>query len=251
MKKLQLNQDWLVDLFSKGLGYPTSNLISGPGGTGKPLLGFGIVNDWLKAGGNVMFIPLQYPETKFVKTSLKGLYGIKVEDYQDRLSYVKFDLDVDEWERTSNNELRANLLKPEVWQDVLGEGERFFSSEDGPGTLVFASALNLLLFSPTYKEANLDNLEELLKHDKERTYIFTVSTSAFREDIRRWEHAADTLMFSRMEEGMKLYLRLERLENEKVSSDEVNVPITKERLKAIKEVAEGVRKRKIPAIKKF
>jgi len=251
MERLKSNQDWINDILPEGLPYPTSNIISGPGGTGKPLIGFGMVNDWLKAGGDVIFLPLQYPKTDFVKTSLKKLYDIDTEDYQGRLSYVKFDLDVNSWEKTAENELKANLLKPEVWDEVIEAAEENFSRSKGPGTLVFASALNLLLFSPTYKQACLDKLEELLGEDKQRTYLVTVSTSAFREDISRWEDAADTLMFSRMEEGMRLFLKLKRLKNERISTREVEVPIQKEILQEIKEVAEGVRKRKIPALREI
>lgn len=74
------------------------------------------------------------------------------------------------------------------------------------GTLVSASALNLLLFSPTYKKLNLDKFERLLSEDKKRTYLFSVSTDAFREDIKRWEKTADNLMIARMEKPMKRYL---------------------------------------------
>lgn len=134
---------------------------------------------------------------------------------------------------------------------MIERAEENFSRNQGPGTLVFASALNLLLFSPTYKQASLDKLEELLGENKQRTYPVTVSTSAFREDIRRWEDAADTLMFSRMEEEMRLFLALKRLKNERISPREVEVPIQKEMLQEIKEVAEGVRKRKVPALKEI
>lgn len=142
-------------------------------------------------------------------------------------------------------------MKPEVWDEVIEAAEENFSRNQGPGTLVFASALNLLLFSPTYKQASLDKLEELLGEDKQRTYLVTVSTSAFREDISRWEDAADILMFSRMEEGMKLFLELKRMKTERISTREVEVPIQKEMLQEIKEVAEGVRKRKIPALREI
>ncbi len=74
------------------------------------------------------------------------------------------------------------------------------------GTLVSTSSLNLLLFSPTYKKLNLDKCEKLLSEDKKRTYLFSVSTDAFREDIKRWEKTADNLMIARMEKPMKRYL---------------------------------------------
>ena len=251
MSRLKSNQEWLSEILPEGLNYPSSTIISGEGGTGKPLIGFGIVDDWLKAGGNVIFVPLQYPKTDFVRESLKKLHDLDAEDYEDSLFYVKFDLDVDNWKRTDGNRLNANLLKPETWDGIIEEGKNYFGDNGEPGTLVFASALNLLLFSPTYKQPSLDKLKEILGGNKRNSHLITVSTSAFREDIRTWEEAADTLMFSRMEEDMRLMLDLNRLDGEQISPREVEVPIKKETLKGIKEVAEGVRNKKIPKIKEI
>ena len=85
MERLKLSQNWLNDLIPRGLAYPSSTLISGPGGSGKPLVGFGIVYDWLKAGGNVIFVPLQYPKMDFVGTSLKKLHDVDVTDYSKNI----------------------------------------------------------------------------------------------------------------------------------------------------------------------
>lgn len=51
MKTLDLKQEWLRKLLPEGFPYPSSTLISGPGGTGKPLVVFAFVASWLKAGG--------------------------------------------------------------------------------------------------------------------------------------------------------------------------------------------------------
>ena len=37
MKKLKLHRRWLNEMLPEGLPYPTSTLISGPGGSGGPL----------------------------------------------------------------------------------------------------------------------------------------------------------------------------------------------------------------------
>ena len=50
MKTLELEQGWLQKLLPEGLPYPTSTLISGPGGTGKPLVELAFVSSWLRAG---------------------------------------------------------------------------------------------------------------------------------------------------------------------------------------------------------
>jgi KaiC/GvpD/RAD55 family RecA-like ATPase len=69
MNRLRLHEPWLNEVLPQGLPYPSSTLISGPGGSGKPLIGFAFVYDWLTAGGNVIFMPLQYPNMTFGNTS--------------------------------------------------------------------------------------------------------------------------------------------------------------------------------------
>lgn len=249
MSRLELDIEWLEKLIPNGLTYPSSTLISGPGGSGKPLVGLGIIHEWLKSGGNIIFVPLQYPKTKFVKTSLKDLYDLDLDGWKDRVAYVRFDLDEDAWKKEEENKVGANLLKPNVWNGVIENLEEYF--DEGKETMVFASALNLLLFSPTYREPSLDAIQDLIKNNGNRSYLFTVSTSAFREDVRKWEDEADNLLFTQMKGDMGIYLRAERLENEEVSNNEIKVPIEKEMLKGIKEVAKSVRERKIPKLKKI
>jgi archaellum biogenesis ATPase FlaH len=251
MKNLKIEQEWLNKLIPEGLPYPSSTLISGPGGSGKPLIGLAFVSNWLKLGGNVIFIPLQYPETSFVKTSITQLYSLNLSNYQKKIAYIQFDYGISSWNKINENTFHANLLKPNIWEEAIKEANKPLIQENKLGTLVFASALNLLLFSPTYRESILDKLEEVLKKDKSKTYIFSVSTSAFQEDIKKWENAADNLMFVRMEKPMNLFLRIEKINNSEVFQNEVQVPIKQENLELIKEVAENERKRDIPKLQKI
>ena len=85
---------------------------------------------------------------------------------------------------TSSNTLKANLLKPEVWDETINMAESMFD-KTGPGTMVFGSALNLLLFSKTYKNRILNKLKDILQYDKRRTYAFAVSTSTLADEITR------------------------------------------------------------------
>ena len=119
------------------------------------------------------------------------------------------------------------------------------------GSLVFGSALNLLLFSPTYKNDTIKNLENIIKNDKSKTYIFSVSTSAFADEIKLWEDAADNLMFTKMEKGMKLFYRIERMKGVNFSREEIEIPISREILTEIQGIAEATRKRIIPEMMKI
>ena len=71
MTKLKINIDWLEELLPEGLPVPSSTLISGPGGTGKPLVEFAFVASWLKAGGSLIGLPLQYPKGELVISAMK------------------------------------------------------------------------------------------------------------------------------------------------------------------------------------
>lgn len=250
MESVRMEYDWLRERLPDGFPYPSSTLISGPGGTGKPLLEFAFVASWLGAGGSAISIPLQYPTAEFVGTSMKKLYDVDVKDYRSKMAFIQFDPTTDTWEKIGGHALKANLLKADVWDGAIAEAEELIEG-GGPGTMVFGSALNLLLFSPTYKDRTLGKLQSMIERDKSRTYLFSVSTSAFAHEIEIWEKAADNLMFTRMEKPMRLFLAISKMKGVRFSPEEVEVPVSREALEEIKEVAETTRKRTIPRIAKI
>lgn len=250
MKTIMLREEWLKKLLPGGFPYPSSTLISGPGGTGKPLVELAFVASWLENGGSTVGIPLQYPTTDFVDTALEKMYNIHPQDYKDRMAYMMFDPHIETYEKINEHTIKANLLKPSVWKSAILEAEKLVKNSS-LGTLVFGSALNLLLFSPTYKEDILKGLEGIIRSDKDRTYILSVSTSAFAEEIKNWENAADNLMFTRMEKPMRLFFRIARMKDVKFVSDEVEVPVSKEALMEVKNIAEATRNRIIPELSKI
>ena len=72
----------------------------------------------------------------------------------------------------------------------------------GPGILIFGSALNLLLFSPTYGDAILETIKSTIEYNTTKTYIFSISTSAKAEEILQLEEIADNLILSRSEKRL-------------------------------------------------
>jgi len=118
-------------------------------------------------------------------------------------------------------------------------------------TLVYGSALNLLLFSPTYKDSLTKKFRAILKSDKHRTYIFTVSISALRADIQKLEEVADNLLFTEGSPEKGLYIYVERLKNKKFNRGKVKVQISREILGEIKEIAGKNRARIIPKLRKI
>lgn len=71
MNTLYVQQEWFDRLLPEGLPIPSSTLLSGPGGSGKPLIGSVIVAAWLRQGGSVVFMSLQYPDHSFIAAGLK------------------------------------------------------------------------------------------------------------------------------------------------------------------------------------
>jgi len=245
---LKINVKWLDELMPEGLLIPSSTLISGPGGTGKPLVAFAFVAAWLKAGGSLISIPLQYPGGELLITAMKKLYNVDLTDYHRKIVYVQFDINTGDCVKTSSNTLSANLLKPEVWDQTINLAESMLD-KTSPGTMIFGSALNLLLFSKTYKVSMLNKIKDALQNDKSRTYAFALSNSTFADEIKILENAADNLVLTRMGNPMKLFLKIERMKKVGFSGKEREVPIPEEMLREIKEIAEITRKTKMPEIK--
>ncbi len=255
MENFHTNLEWLDRLMPEGIPIPSSTVISGPGGSGKPLIGLAVVASWLRQGGKVVLVPLQYPDRTFTENDLARLYHLQLSDYAGSFFFTKLDLDLDPEagvvEQSGPDEARANLVNPETWVRALDLADRALGPSD-LGTLVYGSALNLLLFSPTYGERMLSRLETMLREDKSRTYLFTVSSSALKEKIAALEQAADHLMFTRMTRPEKrLHLRVARLRGAPYLDESIIVPFGREALDAIKEMADASRLRHIPTIQKI
>jgi KaiC/GvpD/RAD55 family RecA-like ATPase len=250
MENLKTNIPWLEELLPEGILIPSSTLISGPGGTGKPLVEFAFVDTWLKAGGSLIGVPLQYPSGELVRIAMQKLYGMHLENYQGKIAYIQFEPFTNRSVIVNENTVRANVINPDIWDEAIEKAESLVDKND-LGTMVFGSALNLLLFSKTFKKSILEKLKSILQYDKSRTYVFAVSTSAMANEIKTLEEVADNLMFTRMEKTMKLFLKVVRMKGVGFSKKEKEVPISGEMFKEINEIAEATRKTRIPEITKI
>ena len=241
-------QKWLDDLMPEGLPTDTSTLISGPGGFGKPLIGEAFGSAWLKQGGSTFFMSLQYPSRDFIYTSLKRVTGLDLKDFKDKTAFISLDASIDGMDEVLEDGFKANLVLPGAWETAI-EKACSMVPEEGPGILLFGSALHLLLFSPTYEDQVLSSMMNTIQGDKRRTYIFSVSTTAKKDKIALMEKATDNLIMSRSEKNpFRLYMHIVRLKDAPFISDEVLVPIPPGALSDVKEVAEHSRKRVIPLI---
>ncbi len=254
-KHFSVGYEWIDRLMPEGFLIPSSILISGPGGSGKPLIGLAVVASWLRQGGKVIFAPLQFPNPSFIEADLATLYDVRLSDYPDSTFFLKFDLDLDaagaEIRQAAPNILSANLVNPDAWERALEVADRSLGASE-PGTLLFSSALNLLLFSPTYGERTLAWLQAQLREPRDRTCLFTVSSSALGEQIAMLEEAARNLLFAEMREPDKvLRFWVARLQEVPYSTEVVTVPLDRHTLKQMKQRADAARVTKIQTIRQI
>lgn len=248
MNTLAINEPWLGGLLPQGWPLRTSTLITGPGGSGKPLIGNAVTASWLEAGGSVVFVSLQYPSHTFIAEGLRRVAGLDLSAFADKVAFVELDAEMEGMEEVGPHHLKANLVKPPLWTEAL-RAARQMVPDAGPGVLLFGSALNLLLFSPTYGSRTLEDMKATLTGNGGATSLFSVSSSAKREMIAELEASADNLLMAHSErDPFRLFVRIERMKGVPFDGREIQVPFSPEMLGEVKEVADHSRRRIIPLI---
>jgi len=252
MNTLKTGFNWFDQLLPQGFPVGTSTIIGGPGGSGKPLIGDIIVAAWLKQGGSVVFMSLQYPKRDFIFASLKNVADMDLADYADHTIFIELDATIDEMESPQGNGFKANLVKPNIWHDAIEKACAMLPNSD-PGILVFGSALNLLLFSPTYANDTLNAIQKTLTtHKENRTYVFSVSDKPKAGEIAKLTKNADNVIVShKADDKFVLFMSIKKIKNVPFDSAEITVPIPKSTLEEMKAVAHHSRQRVIPLISKI
>jgi len=248
VKHINLDQDWFDKLLPEGFPYPSSTLLTGPGGSGKPLIGNVIAASWLRQGGSVVFISLQYPDHGFIAAGLQRVSHLDLESFQDHIVFIELDATLDSMTPAEGNHFRANLVKPEVWDSAIEKACQKVPDE-GPGVMVFVSALNLLLFSPTYHQEILEKMKIAAQGDPKRSYLFSASTTAKGEQIAELEDVVGNLIATHSTRSpFKLFMQIKRISGLKFVADQVEVPFPPELLNEMKEIADHSRKKVIPLV---
>ncbi|RLF75923.1 hypothetical protein DRN39_06535 [Thermococci archaeon] len=249
MRMVKLGIEWIDELLPEGFPINTSTLVSGPGGSGKPLIGYILALGWLKNDGKVVFM-ITSTTVDYLKNTMR-LLGMDMKEYFGRIFIIELEPTVEGIEVVSAEHIKANFIKPNVWEEALALANIYLGNvESRLGIMVVGSALNLLFFSPNYGGLIHAKIRETLEKDKSKTYFFTVNSDVFREMIAELEISADNLMFSRMEKPMKLYLRITRMKGAPFRYTETEVPLSSEILESIRKEAEKGKKNLIPLIKR-
>ncbi len=122
---------WIDKLIPEGFPTKTTTIITGPGGSGKPLIGETFVSAWLENGGSVIFMALQYPNSAFVSTSIKYVTGLDIQNYKENIVFIQLDTDIDGYKEENKQLIHANLVKPDVWESALNIASKNLPNE-GP-----------------------------------------------------------------------------------------------------------------------
>jgi len=250
MKTLSLQSKWLQEILPEGFPYPSTTVVSGPGGSGKPLIGYMFASEWLQQGGKVVFLLTSTTYEYFCDTM--KMLGTDTAEFNEQIRYIELDLTQKEIVQTAHNYWKANFVLPQVWDQVMEIIHRFSAEVNSdPGVMVSGSALNLLFFSETYQKEIQQHILETIRSEKRETYFLTVNSDAFKELIIPVEEAAKNLMMSRMEKPMQLFLKIIRMQQVAYHHEEVKVPLSQEILRSLREEAEKGKRNLIPGIKKM
>lgn len=243
--RITADQDWLDSLIPEGLPVLSSTIISGPGGSGKPLVGAIFLAAWLRHGGSALVFLINSDRTYAER--LLAMYGIIPSEYRSQIAYVDFDPSSNSIEQNQPDLIKSNILKPDLLEKSIETGVELLKFHE-PDIMLYGAALNILFFSPTWGEKIFEKWKVILSRPGRLTSVFSVSTSAFREKIRQLEELADNLMYSRIEKPMMLLFRVAKSKGVQFVPEEVKVLLTEETLLNLKAESSQLRKRIIPVV---
>jgi len=191
IKNFKLDYKWLSALLPEGITVPSSTIITGPGGSGKPIIGCMLVAAWLRQGGTAV-IQLINSDRNFLDR-IFGICDIDPKAYKGRIYYIDFDPEIETLQPTHDDEIKANLLKPDVWDLAIKEA-RSNLQQSPMGDFVYGAALNILVFSKTYGRSILQKIKHML--ETHANCIFSISNKVFEPEMKQLEEAADNLIFT-------------------------------------------------------
>lgn len=223
MNTLKFKEPWLRELLPEGLPFPSSTVIEGPMGAGKPIIAAAFIKSWLEKGGNIISMPLQFPDPEYTKQNLKELYGLDLKDYMEQVVFVSLQPQMQGIQEAGPNHFQANMIEPENWTKVIELTKEKFSKDSD--ILFFSTALNLPLLAESKYEKLIDTLKFLFQQNSGLTYLFAVSSSMVANRVSQISHAADNLMEGHVTKDNNLRFRIINMKNAQYNSKEQQVPL--------------------------
>jgi len=88
MNSCLIDLPWIRQLLPDGIPIPSSTIITGPGGAGKPLIGAVLADAWLKQGGTLVHLLVNFDRTYSEKLLMN--FEKDLETYSGKIVYVEF-----------------------------------------------------------------------------------------------------------------------------------------------------------------
>lgn len=249
MKMMTSSYEWLREVFPEGIKFPSSTVLTGPMGAGKPILAGAFLTDWLRNGGSVLSIPLQFPDSAFTKQNLNSLYGFDLEQFSDQVVFVSFNPEIDSIRKRDGKYLEANMMLPGNWYEVLSRAKDLLP--DTQEILVFVTAINLPLVSDEYYEQLIDMFGKLFKEPSGYSYLFAISTSMVEDRVSKVSEGADHLIEAYITKEHALRFRVLRAKETRFIDKEQQVPFGKEVLEKAEQRAKRFRVAPVQKIKNY
>ncbi len=246
MNTLIVEQGWLQQVMPEGIVVPSSTLISGPGGSGKPLIAGMLLASWLKQQGSIIYLLIN-SDRRYAEKVL-SLYGIDANKYDGQVFYIDFEPQIEAWEEVAPFQIKANLLHPEIIDETIRIAKEKLGAQDKP-PLIFGAALNILLFSPTYGSAVYSKFYNLVRQGVH--CLFTVSNNVFEEQMAQLEETSGNLILMHSEKIMELHLRIEKMKDVSFDKKDIIVPLPEDELHDMRSETEKMRKHLIPMLRKI
>ncbi len=246
MKRINLSYEWIREVLPEGITVPSSTIISGPGGSAKPLIAAMILSEWLRQKGKIIHLLIN--SDRMYAQKLLALYGTEEKQMKGNVFFIEFDPQVSGIEEVSVDHLKANILKKETWDESMNRA-RIALNDPSEEALIFGAAMNILLFSPTFGNSVFQRMLTMVGNG---TFcLFTISNNVFEEKMARIEQAAQNLLFTYTEKIMEMYLKVERMKDVPFKKGAVKVPLNEEELRQMRSEAEKMRKHLIPMLRKI
>lgn len=249
MNKLTLHYKWLNDVLPEGFPYPSSTVLKGPMGAGKPIIAEAFIASWLKEGGKLISMPLQFPYPAFSQENMKALYGVDLNDYANQIVFVSFNPTSQVVEKNGENQLRANLVEPGQWHQVITHARALLGNTGN--IMLFATAINLPLVSDRKSADVIATIQNLFHADNKLTFLFALSTSMVDERADKISKAADNVIEGDLTQDHYLRFRILRMKGAAYHTNKQKVPFAPNLLVEAEERAKIYRTAPVKTIKNY
>lgn len=240
--RVSISDKGINNLFPEGIEVPNFTLIGGPGGSGKPLLSFIYVMDWLKRGGKVIYVATSTsPEFVRKTTALLKLGDVSAFEQKKQIGF----LDVRHTEKQiSETEVQAYMADPKIFRSKISEFEKRLSGDFG--TMLAIPALNLLFMNKETRKELFQIVLDFINKRKEITLVFTINEDVFQDMSNQLKEKSDIFMETYMEQR-KIAVVVKKA-NVPFSQDKLLIDFGQEVLIKVKDEADA-RRKKISEVK--